>query len=367
MIKKIKLRTRLTLLMALVLFCACSILTFTLVTSADKIYQPLTAKPTQTGSIVEGYSNSGVENTQKEKYDKELRVVSLISIISVFIIGVGATYIIAAKALRPITKLSREIEKIDENNLFVSVQETQSNDEIAALSTTFNNMIGKLEKAFASQKQFSANAAHELKTPLAAIITKIEVCQLDENPSTQEYKKTVDDVLQSAERLNALINDLLEMYADDGLRNNEAFDLREMFCAIIDEISKTNPKSVTFDNQIGALDLIGNRDLLYRAFLNITHNAAKYNKPNGTVTLSAQSVAEGIRVIVVDTGIGIPSDQLEKIFDPFYCVDKSRSRVLGGNGLGLSLVKTIIEKHGGEIAVESEVGVSTTISVILQQ
>jgi signal transduction histidine kinase len=359
------LRARLTLFMAIILFCACSVLTFALAYSAVKIYQPISARPSETGSIIENSQQAEAISMQQNKQNKNFQIVSLISIISVFFTGVGATCLMAGKALRPITRLSREIERIDENNLSISLPETKSNDEVAILSAAFNSMMRKLDKAFASQKRFSANAAHELKTPLAAMISRIEVCQLDKNPTVQEYRETLDDVLQSAERLSALVNDLLEMYADFDLQSHETFDIGEMFRNIVDEVSRNNDKAVIFDNRIKPRALTGNRDLLYRAFLNLVQNAAKYNKPNGSVALSSQAAADKVQISISDTGIGIPNDQLDKIFDPFYCVDRSRSRALGGSGLGLSLAKTIIEKHNGEIAAKSEAGKSTTFTVTL--
>jgi signal transduction histidine kinase len=362
------LRTRLTLFMAIILICACSVLTFTLVYSAVEIYQPVSARPSETGSIIEISQQAEDIHSQQ---NKTFQIISFISIILVFFTGVGATYLMAGKALRPITRLSREIERIDENNLFISLPETKaetkSNDEVALLSTAFNSMISKLDKAFASQKRFSANAAHELKTPLAAMISRIEVCRLDKNPTAQEYEETLDDVLQNAERLSSLVNDLLEIHADFDLQSHETFDIGEMFRTIVDEVLRNNAKAVIFDNRIKPHTVTGNRDLLYRAFLNLVQNAVKYNKPNGSVALSSQAAADNVQISISDTGIGIPEDQLDKIFDPFYCVDKSRSRALGGSGLGLSLVKTIIEKHKGEISAKSEAGTSTTFTVTLPQ
>jgi signal transduction histidine kinase len=348
--------------MAIILFCACAVLTLTLVYSAVKIYRPMSARPSETGAIVTNARQADNTNAQQ---DRDFQIVSFISIVLVFFVGVGATYIMAGKALSPITKLSRAIERIDESNLSMPVPETTPNDEVAILSAAFNSMIGKLEKAFSSQKRFSANAAHELKTPLAAMISRIEVCKLDKSPTLQEYSETLDDVLQNAERLCALVNGLLDMHADFGTKGREIFDVSEMFGSIIDEASRSNSKAVIFDNRIKPCPLAGNRVLLYRAFLNIVQNAVKYNKLNGRVTLSSQVTADKIRISISDTGIGIPNDQLDKVFEPFYCVDKSRSRALGGSGLGLSLAKTIIEKHNGEIAVKSEAGLSTTVAIAL--
>jgi signal transduction histidine kinase len=285
----------------------------------------------------------------------------------VFAVGAGAVYAIAGKALKPITKLCRDIEAVDENNLFVPVGETASGDEVAKLSASFNRMIGKLEKAFVSQKNFSANAAHELKTPLAAMISRIEVCRLDEKPSPREYGKTLDDILQNAERLSALVGDLLEMNTEPFIERPEDINVKMMFGQIIDDISKNNPKNVRFDNRAGEIHLSGDKRLLYRAFLNIAANAVKYNRPDGMVTISAQGNGGNAVISVSDTGIGIPADQLDRIFEPFYCVDRSRSRRLGGSGLGLSLAEAIIKKHGGGIRAESEAGAFTTVTVTLPQ
>lgn len=364
MLRHMKLRTRLTIFMAIILFFACSVLALTLTYSADKIYQSQTATASPFGSII---VNNSQANTGKDRSNDTFRIVSLISIVLIFVTGTGVTYATAGKVLGPITKLSHNIETIDENNLFMPVSETKSGDEVSKLSASFNNMISKLEKAFISQKNFSANVAHELKTPLAAMISRIEVCQLDENPSPLEYKDTLDDVLQSAERLGALVSDLLAMNTETFIEKRESIDVKQMFEHIIEDVSQNNPKGVRFNNLANGINIFGDRSLLYRVFLNIVQNAVKYNKPDGSVTISAATNGENTIIAISDTGIGIPMDQLDRIFDPFYCVDKSRSRQLGGSGIGLALVKAIIEKHGGKIHADSELGMHTTITVILPQ
>ena len=365
MLKNMKLRTRLTLFMAVIMFCACLVLTLTLIFSADKIYQTTTATPSIYGSIIEHDTQINDVNTTKDQSSYTFRIVGFISIILVFVTGTGVTYAMAGKALSPITDLSRSIGTIDENNLFMPVRETTSGDEVSKLAVSFNSMIRKLEKAFISQKHFSANAAHELKTPLAAMISRIEVCQLDENPSTAEYKDTLSDVIESAGRLSSLVNDLLEMNASPSIEKREDVDAMEMFNQIITDVSKNNIKEVHLENEVDGIYLSGDKRLLYRAFLNIIQNAVKYNVLNGKVIISAER-KDGKSVITVsDTGIGIPADQLDKIFDPFYCVDKSRVRQLGGSGLGLALVKSIIDKHGGNVYIASKLGASTTVTVIL--
>ena len=359
MLNNLRLRTRLTLFMAIILFCVCMVLTTTLILSAEKIYHQ-TAMPSQHGTVI-----SPTDNIETSDSNSTFRLVSFVSILLVFIVGTGATYIIAGKALSPITKLSRNIEMIDENYLFMPVSETISGDEVSKLSLSFNSMISKLEKAFITQKNFSANTAHELRTPLAAIISRIEVCQLDDVPSQQEYQDTLSDVLQSAERLNTLVNDLLEM--TNGSLNDvvERIDLKNMFEHIISDVAGKNIENIKYINLVDDIHISGNKRLLIRAFLNLIQNATKYNKPDGTVEISTELNENSVIIKIKDSGIGIPSNQLDRIFEPFYCVNESRSRQFGGSGLGLALAKTIIEKHGGEICAKSELGSYTTIIVRL--
>ena len=269
------------------------------------------------------------------------------------------------KTLRPLEELSNAIEKTDENNLFLKVHEPNSNDEVAKLSVSFNNMVSKLEKAFVAQKNFSANAAHELKTPLTAMIACVECCLLDEFPTPLEYRETLEDVLQNAERLSTLVSDLLKMNMDEAMILREKIDVKKMFEEIIAELSDDVGGNIRIDNHVGNITLHGDKGLLNRAFSNLIHNAVKYNRPGGTVEILAAQIDDTIVISILDTGIGISSDQIDKIFSPFYCVDKSRSRELGGSGLGLSIVKSIVDKHGGIVRVQSTLGTSTTVTVTL--
>jgi signal transduction histidine kinase len=353
--------------MASILFVACTALTFSSIYSANRVYKPHDREQYDLFAPDNNFmrEDKRTENVDERRISENdhFAIISFISVVLVFILGTTATYVIAGRALKPITKLSRDIGTIDENNLFMQLEKPTVNDEVSRLSASFNRMIDRLEKACISQKNFSANAAHELKTPLAAMISSIEVCQLDENPTPQEYKQTLNDVLQNAERLSGLVNDLLAMNSDNTILRDK-FDLQEMFGQIIHD-NLQNDKNVRLDNQINGIALSGDKNLLYRAFFNLAYNAVKYNKQNGTVTFSAKKNTEEVIIKISDTGIGVPAGQLDKIFDPFYCVDKSRSRQLGGSGLGLSIVKAIIEKHGGNIHAESEINNGAVITVNL--
>jgi signal transduction histidine kinase len=364
--RKVSLRLRLVLLMGAVLTIACTTFLLTSNASARDTYKIQRIVEEKYGIVPKElltYTKlvEGLLQTQDHVFGSKNMMIAVF----IVLLGTGATYFVAKRALKPVAALSREVSRISESNLSTRVAVPDSKDEVTALAEAFNKMIGKLEKAFLSQKNFSANAAHELRTPLTAMIACIEVCQLDEQPSLPEYRETLDEVLQNAERLKTLVNDLLMMNADSDVILNEAIDARALMERIIRELTPIAGTGIRFDNRIGALTLIGNQSLLYRAFFNLLHNAVKYNKPGGSVTVSG-AVEDAVNVITVtDTGIGIPTEQLDKIFDSFYCVDKSHSRELGGSGLGLSIVKSIIEKHNGTIGVQSKPGVSTTFTVRL--
>ncbi|WP_221469438.1 sensor histidine kinase [Cohnella nanjingensis] len=282
------------------------------------------------------------------------------------IVGTGTSYFIAGKALKPVAKLSKSIENIDESKMFQRLEDFDTNDEVARLAVSFNHMVSRLEKAFNHQKQFAANAAHELRTPLAGIITNIEVLQLDENPTIQEYKQVLEDTFANAQRLSALVYDLLKMNSASSSDHFEIFDIKEMFDEIILALAESsNVKNVRIENNITDIMFLGEKALLQRAFFNLVQNAVKYNGMNGEVLISAALKDDFAIVYIEDTGMGIPEDELENIFEPFYRVDSSRSRELGGSGLGLSIVKTIIEKHNGKILIESEIGVFSKVIVEL--
>jgi signal transduction histidine kinase len=326
-----------------------------------QVSSPINMPPTNymplTNSKIEGFI---------AKANSDFIHASIIYMLIMIILGTGAAYFIAGKALKPVANLSKNIENIDENKLFQPLEGFDTNDEVARLAMSFNHMITKLEKSFNQQKQFAANAAHELKTPLAGIIANIEVLQLDENPTVEEYKEVIDDTLANAQRLSDLVYDLLKMNSTLNIDHCESFDAKELFDDIARSLSESSKaKNVRIENNIADVSLFGEKALLQRAFFNLVQNAVKYNKLNGKVEISAYQNDDSVTVNIRDTGIGIPEKELDNIFDPFYRVDISRSRETGGSGLGLSIVKSIIEKHRGKISVESEIRNFTKITVVL--
>ncbi len=278
---KITLRLRLTILTALTLTVICIFLTSIFVTINftvrinPQVNYPINSLPT---------------NSMTEKANSIITSTSITFMLIMIIFGTGASYYIAGKALKPVANLSKSIENIDENKLFKQLEGFDTNDEVARLATSFNHMITKLEKSFNQQKQFAANAAHELKTPLAGIIANIEVLQLDENPTIQEYNEVITDTLANAQRLSTLVQDLLKMNSTLNIDNCESFNAKEMFDGIILSLKDSClAKNVLIENNIDALTLIGEKPLLQRAFFNIVQNAVKYNKFDGKVEISALS------------------------------------------------------------------------------
>ena len=364
--RKISLRIRLAILMGLMLTVVCAAFLLGSNASAKSTFKIASLITEEYGAESEDlleYSRL-VDDMLARRNDKFVSENTKIAVFFI-LLGTAATYSLAKRALKPVATLSSEVSRISGNNLDMRVTVPDSKDELKALAEAFNKMIEKLEKSFVSQKNFSANAAHELRTPLTAMIASIEVCQLDKQPSVRECMDTLDDVLQNAERLKALVNDLLMMNTESDGFLYDSVDAGELIEKVIAELSPGAANGICIENHIGYMTLVGNGSLLYRAFFNILHNAVKYNKPGGRVIVSGEVTQDMNVISVTDTGIGIPEDALDKIFDSFYCADKSRSRELGGSGLGLSIVKSVIEKHSGMIDVQSEPGVSTTFTMRL--
>jgi len=286
-------------------------------------------------------------------------VQSIISSVIIVLLGTALSFIIAGKTLKPLNSLATEIEKIDENNLSGYIELSPNGDEVARLTKSFNSMLTKLDSAFQAKKLFASNAAHELKTPLTNILTNIEVMQMDEKLGVDDYEEVIDITKENVERLTVLVQDLLRFNAnhDDGFYEN--IQISDMFEKIVSDLSKDIEEKdikVTID---GDINIYGEKILLERAFFNLIQNSVKYNKDNGKIKL----YAEDNIITIEDSGIGIPIESIPLIFDPFYCVDKSRSRRLGGNGLGLSISKQIFDKHDMMITISSEINIGTKVTI----
>lgn len=297
---------------------------------------------------------------------------SVIATTIIILLSSVCTYFLTKKTLTPLQKLTSEVSQIQAQNLSTQLAVPNSKDEIAQLTSSFNEMLTRLDNAFSTQKQFSANAAHELRTPLAVLQTNLEVFEKKQEPEMVEYQQLFTMIKEQTARLSQLVGTLLDMTNLKSVPRTDHVSLEELvdevFCDL-DPIAEKAGISIHFDDSssqdwhtdvhtpdASALNnnirnITGSYVLLYRAVYNLVENAIKYNRPNGSVTVSVKEKNGQAMILVKDTGIGISPENQKKIFDPFFRVDKSRSRAMGGAGLGLALVDSIAREHGGSVKV----------------
>ena len=274
-------------------------------------------------------------------------------------------YFVSGRALKPLRSFASQVEQVQLNNLADMRIDEDAISEFRQLSRSFNQMLERLNNAFAAQRQFTGNAAHELRTPLALMQARIELFA-DEHPAMPpETTEFLTLLREQTERLTQMTKTLLEMSALQSVPRNDRIQLAPMMEEILTDLAplaEKNGITLTCDGD-GAMT--GSDGLIYRLLFNLTENAIKYNHPGGTVRLTVQEAAAQLVIRVADTGCGIPEPYRESIFQPFFRVDKSRSREYGGVGLGLSLVWAIAELHGGSVCVEDSSEAGTTIAVQL--
>ena len=297
---------------------------------------------------------------------------SVIATTIIILLSSVCTYFLTKKTLTPLQKLTSEVSQIQAQNLSTQLAVPNSKDEIAQLTSSFNEMLARLDNAFSTQKQFSANAAHELRTPLAVLQTNLEVFEKKQKPEMVEYQQLFTMIKEQTARLSQLVGTLLDMTNLKSVPRTDHVSLEELvdevFCDL-DPVAEKAGISIHFDDSssqdlhtdvhtpdASALNnnirnITGSYVLLYRAVYNLVENAIKYNRPNGSVTVSVKEKNGQAMILVKDTGIGISPENQKKIFDPFFRVDKSRSRAMGGAGLGLALVDSIAKEHGGSVKV----------------
>ncbi|MBT9855420.1 HAMP domain-containing protein [Blautia faecis] len=297
---------------------------------------------------------------------------SVIATTIIILLSSVCTYFLTKKTLTPLQKLTSEVSQIQAQNLSTQLAVPNSKDEIAQLTSSFNEMLARLDNAFSTQKQFSANAAHELRTPLAVLQTNLEVFEKKQKPEMVEYQQLFTMIKEQTARLSQLVGTLLDMTNLKSVPRTDHVSLEELvdevFCDL-DPVAEKAGISIHFDDSssqdlhtdvhtpdASALNnnirnITGSYVLLYRAVYNLVENAIKYNRPNGSVTVSVKEKNGQAMILVKDTGIGISPENQKKIFDPFFRVDKSRSRAMGGAGLGLALVDSIAREHGGSVKV----------------
>ncbi|MGL5381817.1 HAMP domain-containing sensor histidine kinase [Clostridium sp.] len=372
MIKNLSLRLRLTLMTTLIIIVVTIITTSLSVNNAFASF----VNPIQSISL---HSVNGKDELNKDVfYEDEIKsevtqsiesiqgamaistVVStaqvnfrynaMLVMIIVIIIGGSFTYFIIGKLLNPVKSLSNQIKDINENQLSNRIVGFNTKDELSKLSDSLNIMLDRIDKAFESQKRFSADAAHELKTPLAVLKTNIDVLSMDENPTIEDYAYTVDVFKSQVDRMVNLVDNLFLIAAKREYDFNDNINIDFVFTEILKDLKEEiDKKNINVSLNKGNINIVGNNIMITHALSNVIQNAIKYNKDKGEIYIDSFEENGDAIINIKDTGIGIPEEKIEYIFEPFYRVDSSRSRKIGGTGLGLAITSNIIKNHSGTI------------------
>lgn len=280
---------------------------------------------------------------------------SLIITVLLALLGGVVTYFISGHALRPIREFSDKIEEVQAQNLSDSRIEENNVKELNQLGISYNKMLERLSDAFEIQRQFTANAAHELRTPLALMQVQLDLYNSASHPGNDaDTLQTIKMVTEQNDKLNRMVKTLLDMSELQSVGRDDKI----IFDAIVEEVlADLEPlaveKNIKLIGKCEDATMIGSDILIYRLVYNLVENAIKYNHPLGRVTVTAYQRNKHVYLAVEDTGSGIPKELRERVFEPFFRVDKSRSRELGGVGLGLALVHEIVRVHDGSICIKS--------------
>ena len=280
--------------------------------------------------------------------------------------GGVATYFISGRALKPLCEFSDKIEEVQAQNLSDSRIEESGVAELNRLSVSYNRMLARLSEAFKMQRQFTANAAHEFRTPLAVMQLQLDLYNSTEHPTNDACaQQTIRMMTEQNERLSKMVKTLLDMSELQTVARDDEVALDALVEEVLADLEPlAQEKAIHLTAQCDAVTMTGSDILLYRLVYNLVENAIKYNTPGGTVTVGADRQDQHIRLTVADTGTGIPEELKERVFEPFFRLDKSRSRALGGVGLGLALVREIVSVHGGSISVKDNPDGGTTFEVV---
>ena len=275
------------------------------------------------------------------------------------------TYFVSGRALKPLRSFASQVEQVQLNNLADMRIDEDAISEFRQLSRSFNQMLERLNNAFAAQRQFTGNAAHELRTPLALMQAQLELFSAEHPAVLPETAEFLTLLREQTERLTQMTRTLLEMSNLQQVARNERIQLAPMIEEIFTDLAPLSDKRGVTLTAEGDGIMTGSDALIYRLIFNLTENAVKYNRQGGSVRVSVTQEPEKLLLRVSDTGCGIPEEYQRSIFQPFFRVDKSRSREYGGAGLGLSLVWEIADLHGGSVWVEESSDKGTTIAVEL--
>ena len=331
------------------------------------------------GSYVSAYSNTdagepGFFDPEQEKTDKDLTIVihgvqdSFIATnwyitAAVTLIGGVLAYFFSGRSLKPLRTFASQVEKVQMNNLTDMKITEEVLPEFRQFSISFNSMLDRLDEGFTAQRQFTGNAAHELRTPLALMQAQLDLFSAEHPDVLPETADFLCLLREQTERMSQMTKTLLEMSELRTVPCTDQIEIAPMVEEIFADLSPLADKNGIALEFCGNGVMTGSDTLIYRLIFNLTENAIRYNRPNGTVNVKTSKEGTHLVIRISDTGHGIPEQYRESIFQPFFRVDKSRSREYGGVGLGLSLVWEIAALHGGDVRVEDSSDSGTTIAV----
>ena len=304
----------------------------------------------------------------------EYRFIKLLFVFMAFADLLGVAFailtglLLSRRALQPIDTLTKTARKISVGDLSRRVEVSPADDELSRLAVTFNEMIERLQKSFEKQNRFVSDASHELRTPIAVIKGYADLIDQWAKNDPQILEESVTAIRKEANGMTALVEQLLFLARGDSEKlkpKKENFPASSLLHEVVVESKLVAPNHRFEETAPENLQIYADRKLLKQAFRALIDNAIKYTSKNGTIRLAVSDDASGVKIRVTDTGTGIPENELPRIFDRFYRADEDRSREKGGSGLGLSIVKWIVDVHGGNITVESKKGEGTSVSVRL--
>ena len=379
--KKMSLQWRLTIITTLLIAMICGSLTIFIYKNGvyyiDSLQNTVDAKSEDNNeknpdeiyiSIPDEEWNNFAKNFSIQVYNNkaDYKKNSLILSALLALLGGVATYFISGHALRPIREFSEKIEEVQAQNLADSRIEENKVKELNQLSISYNKMLERLSEAFKLQRQFTANAAHELRTPLAVMQLQIDLYNSSKHPDNDtSAQQTISMITEQTERLGKMVRTLLDMSELQTIARDEEIAISALVEEVLADLEPlAQEKGINLIEKCDNVLLMGSDILIYRLVYNLVENAIKYNFSDGTVTVTATQQNSQLHLTVEDTGNGIPEELKERIFEPFFRLDKSRSRELGGVGLGLALVREIVRVHNGSILVKNNANSGTTFEVI---
>ena len=355
--QRLSLRLRVTLVCGLLLAACCLLLTLSHNYYAYEMADAIEAIPLQPAVALNGGSSSPMEELSLAQATlpvrRLFRVQSLLAMVAILALGLFLIYRLVGKALAPLDTLTRQIRERTAADLAQPVEIPDSGDEVAALALAFNQMSQRLNQVFVMQKNFSRNAAHEFRTPLAVLKTRIGLFRKKQDFHPQATLELLQIVEGEVDRLSAMVGGLLELTNLERASCGEQLSAGQLIRSAADQAApQAEARRISIFVDAAPCTLAGNAELLRQAVYNLVENAVKYNPAGGAVHIAGRRDGEWFQIVVADQGPGIPEELRQRIFEPFFRVDDSRSRQLGGAGLGLALVRAIAEFHGGTVRIE---------------